>query len=220
MNFKPADLLSQTLFVILVMVMAVILVRAVRLTSPWKKWAALLGTLTILFTVASLSGIVARSFIPVGPMLILLVFIFAISFYFSKASHELSGILPFSVLIGFQSFRLPLELILHHWAEQGTIPSTMTWTGQNWDIITGVVSLIAIPFVNKSKALAFAINLVGFVLLLNVFRVVIMSSPLPFSWPLENPLLLIAHFPYALIGPLCVMPALIAHLVTFRKLRG
>src|SRR5690606_14189116 len=55
---------------------------------------------------------------------------------------------PLAALVGFQAFRLPLELVLHRWAAEGTIPATMTWTGQNWDIVSGIVALVAAPFAN------------------------------------------------------------------------
>jgi hypothetical protein len=137
---------------------------------------------------------------------------------FSKLGANISNGFSLAFLIGLQAFRLPLELILHHWADLGTVPETMTWTGQNLDIITGIISLLTIPFLNKSKILAWGVQLIGFVLLLNVLRVVVMSSPLPFSWKLEKPLLLIAYFPFALIAPLFVGTALTFHLLAFRKL--
>jgi hypothetical protein len=136
----------------------------------------------------------------------------------SDAGKKVSQYFSLTALIGFQAFRLPLELILHQWAEIETIPSTMTWTGQNWDILAGIVSLLAIPFLKKSKRLAWAVQIIGFVLLLNFLRVVMMSSPLPFAWELDIPLQLIQYFPYCLIGPLMVGPAMAVHLITFRAL--
>jgi hypothetical protein len=48
--------------------------------------------------------------------------------------------------------------------------------------------------------IAWAANLIGFLLLLNVIRVAILSSPLPFAWNVQPPLLLALHLPYAYIG--------------------
>lgn len=121
--------------------------------------------------------------------------------------------LPLTVLIGFQGFRLPLELILHRWATIGTVPETMTWTGQNFDVISAAVALVTAPLVSKWPCLAWIPSIIGLGLLLNVMRVVVLSSPLPFSWQLHNQLQLIMYLPYALIVPLCVAPALIGHLV-------
>lgn len=157
-------------------------------------------------------------FIPAGPILFLSVFTGSIYLAFSKVGTQISDTFSLKFLIGLQAFRFPLELILHHWAETNTIPETMTWTGQNWDVATGVMALLALPFLNKSQKLAWFVQTVGFCLLFNVLRVVMFSSPLPFAWPLQNPLQLIGYLPYALIGPLFVGVALTFHLISFRKL--
>ncbi len=130
----------------------------------------------------------------------------------------LATTVPLAWLVAFQAFRLPLELILHDWAATGTIPSTMTWTGKNWDIITGIVALLAAPFATRSRVAAWIANVIGFLLLLNVGRVALLSSPLPFAWPVEPPLQLAFHLPYALIAPVCVGGAMFGHIVLTRAL--
>lgn len=136
----------------------------------------------------------------------------------SPVGRRLAIAVPVAALVAFQAFRLPLELVLHRWAEQGTIPGTMTWTGQNWDVVTGIVSLAAAPAAGRSPAVAWAANLVGSVLLLNVIRVAVLSSPLPIGWGVEPPLQLAFHLPYAYIGPVCVGGALLGHVVLTRAL--
>jgi hypothetical protein len=121
-------------------------------------------------------------------------------------------------LVAFQGFRLPLELILHTWAAQGVIPTTMTWTGANWDIVSGLVALLLAPFVRRFRALAWLANGIGIVLIANVIRVAVLSSPLPFAWPVTPKLELIYHLPYALIVPICVGGALMGHLALTRAL--
>ena len=146
--------------------------------------------------------------------------IFAVSIYLglSRMGGRIAAAIPLAALVGFQAFRLPLEIVLHRWATQGTIPTTMTWSGQNWDIVSGVVALLAAPFANRHRGLAWAANVVGSLLLLNVIRVAVMSSPLPFSWPVTPPLLLALHLPYAWIGPVCVGGALAGHIILTRAL--
>ncbi|XGC79434.1 hypothetical protein ACES2L_08850 [Bdellovibrio bacteriovorus] len=141
----------------------------------------------------------------------------AIAFAFSSYGKQLST-LPLSFLIIFQAFRLPLELILHSWAGQQTIPTTMTWTGQNFDIITGAAALAIAPLANKFKSLAWCFNILGFVLLLNVMRVAMLSSPLPFAWDVQPKLLLALYTPYFLIGAVCVAGALAGHIILTRAL--
>jgi hypothetical protein len=218
-NFIPADQTSLFLFVTFAIVMFLIINFAVYKTNyKYKKFLGVFLIYLAAFAAIVKSGIIAEHFLPVVPLMGVTTLTLVVLFVKSEYGLRISTIFPLSVLIGFQLFRLPLELILHHWAEIGTVPQTMTWTGQNWDIIGGVVSLVAIPFVNKSKAFAWTAQMIGFVLLLNVARVVLMSSPVPFGWHLENPILLVEYLPYALILPLFVAAALAGHLITFRAL--
>ncbi len=136
----------------------------------------------------------------------------------SPVGARLATGVPLAALVGFQAFRLPLELVLHEWATQGTIPETMTWTGQNWDIVSGVVALACAPLASRYRVAARLANIVGFALLINVMRVAILSSPGPFGWGQQPPLLLALHLPYALIGPVCVGGALFGHIVLTRRL--
>lgn len=218
MNFIPADTVSLVIFSLFSVGMFATLFYALGKASESKKLRLIFVVLLTVLGYLSGSGFLERHIFPAVPLVFVLILLLAVGFSFSKSGKQLSQHFSLQVLIGFQSFRLFLELILHHWAKIGTVPPTMTWTGQNWDIITGIVSLVSIPFIPKSKAQAWIAQLVGFVLLLNVFRVVVMSSPLPFSWPLENPLQLVFHLPYVLIAPLFVMPALVGHLLVFRTL--
>ena len=136
----------------------------------------------------------------------------------SPVGARLAATVPLAALVGFQAFRLPLELVLHAWVEQGVIPGTMTWTGQNWDIVSGVTALVAAPLASRHRWAARTANIVGLALLLNVMRVAILSTPLPFGWDVQPRLLLAFHLPYALIGPVCVGGALFGHLVLTRAL--
>jgi hypothetical protein len=128
------------------------------------------------------------------------------------------SLLPLPALVAFQVFRFPLELVLHSWVAQGVIPSTMTWSGRNWDIISGVVALILAPFCRRSIILAWIANGVGLALLINVMRVAALSSQVSFGWTVEPKLELIYHVPYALIIPICIGGALIGHIALTRAL--
>lgn len=218
--FNHADFISQSLFSLFSVLMTGLVIFTLKKAGVNKYIVfSFLGYL-IVFSAVILLKLPETHFLPVAPLLILSVFAGSAYFSFSKVGLQIGDTFSLRYLIGLQSFRLPLELILHHWVEIKTIPETMTWTGQNWDIVSGVVSLVAIPFVKKSYKAAWLVQIIGFALLLNVLRVVFMSLPLPFAWPLENPLLLILYLPYAFIGPLFVGVALTFHLIVFRKLFG
>jgi len=90
--------------------------------------------------------------------------------------------------------------------------------GRNWDIVSGVLALVAAPFCRRSRVVAWIANGVGLALLANVMRVAVMSSPVSFGWPVLPKLQLIFHVPYALIVPVCVGGALIGHIALTRAL--
>lgn len=142
----------------------------------------------------------------------------AVAFAFSAQGRKLALWLPWWALVAFQAFRLPLELVLHDWVEVGTIPPTMTWTGSNFDILTGFAAILVALFGSHSRRMVWAFAVLGSVLLANVARVAVMSSPLPFAWSVTPPLALALHLPYAWILPVCVGGALFGHLVLFRAL--
>lgn len=135
----------------------------------------------------------------------------------SPVGRWLSG-LSLPALVAFQGFRLPLELVLHSWVAQGVIPATMTWSGRNWDIVSGLLALVAAPFCRRSRIVAWIANGVGLILLANVMRIAILSSPVSFGWPVAPKLELIFHVPYALIIPVCIGGALIGHIALTRAL--
>ncbi len=47
------------------------------------------------------------------------------------------AVLPLPLLVGAHAFRLPLEWVLHLWAEQGVVPAAMSWGGENFDDVDG-----------------------------------------------------------------------------------
>lgn len=169
---------------------------------------------------------IKSGFLGENPFPEILIFFLAINlasivFAFSPIGGWLTK-LPLIALIGFQAFRFPLELILHSWVEQGTIPETMTWSGQNIDIVSGIVAILGALLIwirpNQARKVAWVVNSIGLLLLINVGRVAMMSSPVPFGWGVEPPLLLAFYLPYVLIVPVCVGGALVGHVVTYRAL--
>lgn len=164
------------------------------------------------------SGIIAQSIIPNAPIFLGVTVAVAVAFGFTPIGTRIAMRTPLACLVGFQGFRLPLELILHEWYTTKTIPETMTWSGSNWDIISGILALALAPFVVKRRWLAWLANLVGIVLLLNVARVAILSLPSPIGWQSEPPLELVLFLPYAYIVPLCVGGAVLGHILLTRRL--
>ena len=53
--------------------------------------------------------------------------------------------LPLWALVGYQGFRVVVELMLHRAYEQGVIGVQMTWSGRNFDVLSGASALSARP---------------------------------------------------------------------------
>jgi hypothetical protein len=149
---------------------------------------------------------------------------FAVVLVLSPVGARFSRVIPIAWLVGVHTFRLPLELVLHSWYEQGSLPIQMTYAGDNWDIATGITA-IALglgmprmrPRVRYWSSLAF--TGLGLVLLVRVMKIAVTSTP----WPLRRymndpPVLLGFHAPYTWIVPICVGGALFAHGVMLRWL--
>lgn len=220
--FVPASNLSLGAFVLILVGVSAAILWAVHhasrsTTTTWRT-ALLLGAWWSVHCGLAATGRLESLPLRGLPFFFLPVFVVWSLAAFSKLGGSLAANLPLSALVLFHGFRLPLELVLHSWASQGTIPATMTWTGQNWDIATGVLALVCAPLANTRRWVAQLFNVIGLALLLNVIRVALLSSPVPFGWKVTPPLMLAFHLPYTLIGPVCVGGALFGHLVMIRAL--
>lgn len=227
MTFQPASSASVVLFLGIVGSVIAAFLAAVGhayRTEPAhaKRVTTLAGVLTAawlgLTWVVVDTGMLARLPFSGLPFFFGTIAVVSLAVGLSPLGGRLAAHVPLAALLAFQGFRLPLELVLHRWVADGTIPATMSWQGQNWDILSGVIALAVAPFARRSRAVAWVANGVGLLLLLNVGRVAVMSSPLPFAWPVQPPLLLALHLPYALIGPVCVAGAMAGHVVLTRAL--
>ena len=222
MTFVPANPTSVLCFgLILIVVLGALLAAVQQAYQSFRTTA--LAALVLGLWLGALAALVASgrlAALPLHGLPVLFVMTLAISvgFGLSPFGGRLAASIPLAALVGFQAFRLPLELVMHAWFVQGTIPETMTWSGQNWDVLTGIVALLCGPLAGRFPAAARFANIVGLALLLNVMRVAVLSSPLPFSWKVEPPLQLAFHLPYALIVPICVGGALFGHIVLTRAL--
>lgn len=227
MTFSPADPLSLTAFIAIVAWIVVIAFFVIK-----RNVSTLVAIITTtlwcgLFTWIDVSHALETHAVPMFPLTMFLIAAGGIVFGLSPLLANTPQFYSLGALVLFQSFRFPLELVLHRWAQEKVIPETMTWTGQNFDILAGLISLLVGAYIvlkgpklslQKQRQWAWIANIIGIVSLINVLRVIIMSSPLPFSWPVEPKLVLLAHFPYVFIGPICVSTAIAGHVILTRAL--
>ncbi|OQW46909.1 MAG: hypothetical protein A4S09_03100 [Proteobacteria bacterium SG_bin7] len=219
MEFTAPDLFSTINFLLVTFAVLLMYFYALRKTFRKITWV-FPGTVVFLliFMGVVYSGWVEEHPFPRLMILFGVVNLSIIFLCFSPVGTKISENVTVAQLILFQAFRLPLELTLHSWVKQETIPVTMTWSGSNLDILTGILALLSFRVSERNKYVPWVFNIFGTILLLNVMRVAILSSPLPFAWEVIPPLQLGLYLPYALIVPVCVGGALGGHLILFRKL--
>lgn len=125
-------------------------------------------------------------------------------------------------LVGFQAFRIPVELLLHRLYEEGVVPVQMTFAGLNFDIVSGALgasigvwALVARP----PRAAVLGFNLVGLALLVNIVTIAMLSTPSPMRRFLAEPAnTFVAEWPFVWLPAFLVQAAWLGHLLVFRKL--
>lgn len=130
---------------------------------------------------------------------------------------------PLQWLIGFQVFRIPVEIFLHQGYLDGFVPVQMTWVGRNLDILTGLTAIPVAWLVSRNRLANWAIrawNLAGFALLVNIMGVAILSFPAPFRQFHNEPAnVFVSTFPYVWLPAFLVPAAWFGHVSVFRRLR-
>jgi hypothetical protein len=128
------------------------------------------------------------------------------------------------VLVGFQSFRLPLELLMHEAYEAGLMPVQMSYSGLNFDIVTGasavvVAALVALGRVGTRVVRAW--NILGALLLCNIVVVSLLSTPTPLRvFRTQPPNTWVSTAPYIWLPAVMVALAVMGHIVVYRASRS
>ncbi len=194
-------------------------------TRRWVLGTAAFAAIYLLVTVlpAAMGAFQPNQSPPLVVPFLIVCLLVSVVLSMSRVGARVANHIPIYALVGFQAFRLPLELILHAWYNQGVLPVQMTFSGHNFDIVTGILALVLggwAYFRSVPKALIFGFNLIGSVLLLIVIAIAVTSTPVPIRQYWNEPAVLLAfHAPYVWIVPVCVGGALFGHIVLFRRLK-
>lgn len=123
------------------------------------------------------------------------------------------------VLTQLQVFRVFVEIILWLLFIQNLIPVQMTFEGFNWDVLTGITSLLAARYLLNSKGGLIAWNIFGLLLLVNIVTIAILSMPTPLRvFDNEPANRIVTIFPFIYLPTLLVPMAYILHFLSLRKL--
>jgi hypothetical protein len=228
------SLWTTVVFVAIVLALAAALVTAVARArvdgeSPARHRRWVIGTAAGLFVWLAITAAIAESGVlekqTLPPRVMLLIFscvLVAAVAALSPLGTRLVRNVSIAALIGFQVFRLPLEIVLHQWWKEGVLPIQMTFEGRNFDIASGILALIVGLWGARRPLPRPAIvlfNLSGVGLLIAVGIIAILSTPIPIRRFMNDPPVLLAfHAPYVWIVPFCVGGALFGHVLVFRRL--
>lgn len=139
----------------------------------------------------------------------------------SSAGEALATRVPLAWLVGLQAFRLPLELAMHRAYTEGLMPVQMSYSGRNFDIVTGATAVllaVALWLGKAPRALVIAWNVLGLVLLANIVGVAVLSTPMVAYFGPDRLNVWVTWMPYTLLPAVMVLAAWAGHLVIFRAL--
>lgn len=156
------------------------------------------------------------------PPILLIAIILSIFISYRWLLRRASPILNIRWLLAIHLIRIPVELVLYHLYLAQQIPSIMTFTGWNFDILIGLSAaiILLLSFFNKTiltHKVLFIWNIIGCLFLLFIVGLAILSSPLPIQQlGFDQPNIAVLQFPYCLL-PTCIVPIVfLSHLLLMR----
>jgi hypothetical protein len=190
--------------------------RSVLAAALAAAWIAVTG-------VAAAAG--ALHFEPPPTMLVLFpsVIAIAIGLALSPLGKRIALGLPLAVLVGYQGFRVGVELLMHRAYVEGLMPVQMSYSGRNFDIVTGITAILLGVWLasgrRRSRGLVFAWNTLGLALLVNVVAVAVLSAPTPLRVFMNEPAnVWITRAPWVWLPAVLVLAALCGHVLVYRRL--
>jgi hypothetical protein len=159
---------------------------------------------------------------PPFALLILALLVVSVTLSFGAVGTRIAHQTPLWALVAVQSFRLPLELSMHALYERGIMPVQMSYSGRNFDIVTGATAVIVAVIVKAGAGgrwLVGAWNVLGLGLLINVVSVAILSTPRIRYFGDDQVVTFVTYVPFVWLPAVMVVAALAGHLMIFRALR-
>jgi hypothetical protein len=137
----------------------------------------------------------------------------------SQVGTRLAKTVPLYALVFAQSFRLPLELVMHEAAKEGTMPNAMSFSGYNFDIVPGA-SAVVVAFLLKRGAplaLAKAWNALGALLLTGVAVIAFLASPVVRAFGEDELNTWVGYLPFVWLPTILVTFAICGHIVVWKR---
>ncbi len=122
------------------------------------------------------------------------------------------------------TIRMPVEIILLLLSLCHVVPTSMTFEGVNYDILAGMSAPLVANWQRREKKhmkkLLVAWNVICLILLINVIRMGILSSPTPLqTMNFDHPNIALLYFPYSWLPTFIVPLVLFSHFAALWNLR-
>ncbi|HEX2878240.1 MAG TPA: hypothetical protein VHO25_01760 [Polyangiaceae bacterium] len=139
----------------------------------------------------------------------------------SKFGLRTAQAIPLHWLVLSQCFRLPLELVMHQAAVEGTMPNVMSFSGYNFDILTGISSLFVAWHIKRGGSIELARwwNRLGSALLTVIIMIALLASPLLRAFGNDQVNVWVAYVPFVWLPTVLVAFAIFGHIVIHRRLQ-
>jgi hypothetical protein len=199
-----------------------LLLKAARWSRPavvaTLAWTILLGAISLTGFFTDTSGMPPRF----APVLVVPLLAIAVLFL-TRSGRAFIANLDQGGLMLVHAIRIPVELVLFGLFVHGAIPELMTFTGRNWDILSGLTAPLIWWLGYRRRVLPRAVligwNMLCLALLFNIVINAILAAPFDFQQQaFDRPNIAIFHFPYILLPGVVVPIVLFSHLVLLRSL--
>ena len=172
---------------------------------------------------AAFSGLLLPDDGPPLPFAIMVVAVISLGIAISRSrvGDSLARGTSLASLVIFQSFRLPLELAMHRAHDEGLMPVQMSYSGMNFDILTGATALVlglTMMVTRVPRWVVMAWNVMGTILLANIVGVAILSTPVFALFGADQLNVWVTWMPYTLLPAVMVLAAWAGHLIIYRAL--
>ena len=139
---------------------------------------------------------------------------------FSRTGGALVAALPLAAIVGFQAFRIPVEIVLAALHHEGLVPIQMTYEGLNYDILSGISAIVVAVLAARGTLPRWGLvtwNVLAMGLLLTIIAIANLSTPGPFQIFHDGPpSTVLVTAPFVWLPGFLVPAALFGHLLVFR----
>lgn len=152
----------------------------------------------------------------VGPVVLFVVFVVVRS----NIGALVAAAIPLWLILGFESFRIGVELLMHRLWEDGLVPKLLTYEGGNVDMVFGLSAPIIAWIATMGRPglrLAMGWNVLGLLSLANAAASAVLTGPLKLI-SAEVPNVAMGIFPYTFIPGFLAPLAVTLHVLAIRAI--